>query len=605
MAVSHINSNDSLNTGRIKVNQTIDNIKRSLVYYSLPYNTEIPDYDGVTGIFDFKGDGTARIIWEDEWYEVPANTRVINETEGSHAKLLFNTSTKQFYFIYSYSPTSLDELTLAMVRSSSAGGTRAYSDLFEITLRGEQQIFNNSIHSDKLTANASNLGYLPPSNLKKPTYNPDSKVFSFNSDGTSRIIYGNSFYTIPDNLTIINTRTQTHSRLVFDTRTQDFLFTSAYGPIGNSRIALVTIREINDGVRLNSPFFDVDIETKIDDASSVLFRATKTRSPGRNISFVFLTDTHGDWGNSYRVMNDNFQSLSQMTSYGKIDFVVHGGDLHSGYYSDKDEALRNFMESMKSMGSYVPVYLVNGNHDDNSYSINNNNQAHLTVTRREWANFVIKNFEHEVCLDLNNPLSRYFYRDFTDQKVRAIFLDACDYPYIPLDDGTLKYSGNTNGLGYSQSQINWLVNNALDLQGKEDYQLLIFTHIGTRKSVLQTWQGVPKNSESIEGILKAFKEGSNYSYHSNAEDWEVSVEVTFDRSHDIIGIFYGHTHRDFFSKPNDLGIPFFNTTMCQLSTNGAMDVITINLDDKEVHATRLGDGSDRSYQYGTENMSND
>ena len=53
---------------------------------------------------------------------------------------------------------------------------------------------------------------------------------------------------------------------MFDTRTQDFLFTSAYGPIGNSRIALVTIREINDGVRLNSPFFDVDIETKIDDA---------------------------------------------------------------------------------------------------------------------------------------------------------------------------------------------------------------------------------------------------------------------------------------------------------------------------------------------------
>ena len=51
MAVSHINSNDSLNTGRIKVNQTIDNIKRSLVYYSLPYNTKIPDYDGVTGIF--------------------------------------------------------------------------------------------------------------------------------------------------------------------------------------------------------------------------------------------------------------------------------------------------------------------------------------------------------------------------------------------------------------------------------------------------------------------------------------------------------------------------------------------------------------------------
>ena len=48
MAVSHINSNDSLNTGRIKVNQTIDNIKRSLVYYSLPYNTEIPDYEWLT-----------------------------------------------------------------------------------------------------------------------------------------------------------------------------------------------------------------------------------------------------------------------------------------------------------------------------------------------------------------------------------------------------------------------------------------------------------------------------------------------------------------------------------------------------------------------------
>ena len=132
--------------------------------------------------------------------------------------------------------------------------------------------------------------------------------------------------------------------------------------------------------------------------------------------------------------------------------------------------------------------------------------------------------------------------------------------FIPKSNGNrpghsmTAYSGNTNGLGYSQSQINWLVNNALDLQGKEDYQLLIFTHIGTRKSVLQTWQGVPKNSESIEGILKAFKEGSNYSYHSNAEDWEVSVEVTFDRSHDIIGIFYGHTHRDFFSKPNDLGL---------------------------------------------------
>ena len=52
--------------------------------------------------------------------------------------------------------------------------------------------------------------------------------------------------------------------------------------------------------------------------------------------------------------------------------------------------------------------------------------------------------------------------------------------FIPKSNGNrpghsmTAYSGNTNGLGYSQSQINWLVNNALDLQGKEDYQLLIF-----------------------------------------------------------------------------------------------------------------------------------
>ena len=332
--------------------------------------------------------------------------------------------------------------------------------------------------------------------------------------------------------------------------------------------------------------------------NDVVFNSTK-KPNGSSLQFAFITDTHGE-KTTYEPMMTHLNILNKMEAYGKFDFVCHGGDVIDGNLSDKDVALKNLNEAMKLMNFKTPTMTLFGNHDDNSYYKTSGSTPSDIISAQEWRNFVLKQVEDEVVFDNENPLGRYYYKDFEKQKIRVAFLDSMDYPYVIREDGTLKWAGY-NGWGFQKRQLEWLRDEVLNLSNKTDWQLLVITHAGFRDEVTGAGRNKPYNSGHVEGILKAFKTGTSYEGStSGLNEWnmaEISCDFTEQGTRDIIGVFNGHIHTDVLVKPVDLDINLISTTRSQTDRNGAFDVVTINRDDREVFLTRFGDGEDRQFTY--------
>ena len=91
------------------------------------------------------------------------------------------------------------------------------------------------------------------------------------------------------------------------------------------------------------------------------------------ISYIFITDMHIDTSEETReVAYNQLYAIVDIANNSDIDFVCVGGDMYNGRYVDPNGKVIA-MDTIESISKILelcnkPVFILKGNHDDNSFS---------------------------------------------------------------------------------------------------------------------------------------------------------------------------------------------------------------------------------------------
>lgn len=356
------------------------------------------------------------------------------------------------------------------------------------------------------------------------------------------------------------------------------------------------------------------------------------------VTIPFITDTHyatdtfiqEDLENYGRTEN-HIKNVAELSHMIPLDCIVGGGDFVDGG-TTKDTNVSNMKKVVSLFGlASCPFFLAKGNHDDNSWgdgrqgrgttARNKVNQNYMASdpTSKSWhgnMSYTIKPSEmYEIitrpstiwAINENpNDKNMYFYYDIPDKKVRVFLLNTNDIPYVFDTDGLVKYL-TINVAGYRQAQLKWFAENLKSMP--DDYTAVCFQHHQWGQWYATNSAYYPYNWESVEGILKAAKEGSSFTrkYTGNA-DFASDISITFDTPKNIAFLAHGHHHTDRITTK--YGITNVSTS-CSVSRpkkdqrdrplgeleEDLWDVFVLDTKKKHVDIVRYGAGSDRSFDY--------
>ncbi|OUZ25270.1 hypothetical protein A5867_002978 [Enterococcus sp. 6D12_DIV0197] len=356
------------------------------------------------------------------------------------------------------------------------------------------------------------------------------------------------------------------------------------------------------------------------------------------VTIPFITDTHyatdtfiqEDLENYGRTEN-HIKNVAELSHMIPLDCIVGGGDFVDGG-TTKDTNVSNMKKVVSLFGlASCPFFLAKGNHDDNSWgdgrqgrgttAKNKVNQNYMASdpTSKSWhgnMSYTIKPSEmYEIITRPStiwaineNPDDKnmYFYYDIPDKKVRVFLLNTNDIPYVFDTDGLVKYL-TINVAGYRQAQLKWFAENLKSMP--DDYTAVCFQHHQWGQWYATNSAYYPYNWESVEGILKAAKEGSSFArkYTGNA-DFASDISITFDTPKNIAFLAHGHHHTDRITTK--YGITNVSTS-CSVSRpkkdqgdrplgeleEDLWDVFVLDTKKKHVDIVRYGAGSDRSFGY--------
>lgn len=173
------------------------------------------------------------------------------------------------------------------------------------------------------------------------------------------------------------------------------------------------------------------------------------------LSYFFMTDFHIDSHDELKAFNDilaDFVSLANNTS---VDFICLGGDFTTLNFSTKDE-WKDYMDSilMPLRESQLPVFIVPGNHDDNSNK-KDMSELDFVISKREWNEWISNEYINvDIVRCSNIDDSRFYSFDFNKEgKIyRVAFLDSNDRS----DE-----DNNQDYWGFGQEQLDWFNNDVV------------------------------------------------------------------------------------------------------------------------------------------------
>ena len=186
------------------------------------------------------------------------------------------------------------------------------------------------------------------------------------------------------------------------------------------------------------------------------------------------------------------------------------------------------------------------------------------------------------------PEGTYFYTDHAPSGLRFVVLNCCCHQ-----------SGQTE-FGFGNVQLNWLAEHALALPGA-GWHLVFVCHIPPDDTRI-------RDGAALLDLLTAYENGGAYHVTSGTEgdgDY-VSVSGNFAGSYagEIIGFFCGSTGTDSIgSAANGFRVLTIRPAVCRdagvagTSVEYAMDVVTMEPGARMMYLTRLGAGSNRSFDY--------
>ncbi len=337
------------------------------------------------------------------------------------------------------------------------------------------------------------------------------------------------------------------------------------------------------------------------------------RSETGMISFLLSSDIHLDpefSGNGY-IDNIGKVSAEVMRRCG-IPFFVSLGDISTQSTGYDISVFDDCMEQILEVLSPIPqrnLLITVGNHDgatgkmetggDPIYYMHQLNNEQRSRIFFDWQRK--SNPEKQFSAD-----GTYYFIDDENTKTRYIMLNSfwSEWEGDPETGYVtdIQHAFMQTPI-YGQEQLSWFANEALDMP--KGYHAVIGTHHASS----------PKDYEMLKNIIEAYVNKDKYSGSYNGEqEWQSSsIEVNYSSAKgEIIAIFQGHNHLDAVDMET-FAVPCINITTAGAyfdvrdenppertsgsATETAIDVVTIDTDERVIYLTRIGAGRDRRIDY--------
>ncbi|WFR55515.1 metallophosphoesterase [Anaerocolumna sp. AGMB13025] len=320
------------------------------------------------------------------------------------------------------------------------------------------------------------------------------------------------------------------------------------------------------------------------------------------LQFLLYTDSHITNTSSFA----DIYTLNYINSKLKPEFTACCGD-NLDNAPTKDQHLETASKLMDTL-TVNRFFTVKGNHDDNSIISEGTDNIKSTMLPQEQFDIMFKGLEGVVNFDSDNKSGLYYYYDMDKYKVRAIFLNSIDIPYMSDQDvpTAWKYSGQST-YAYSDTQLNWLTHKALRLPDK-DWKVIFFTHVNPFEEGMIGSDSLARNGDVLLGIVDAFRGGSKYKSIPAIGDFhqDISVDFTEQGEGNIIAFFYGHTHSEqvlirkgirYISTWNDCPKKSASNPQAPARTVGTtseicLNAVTVDLVQNRISFTKFGAGED-------------
>lgn len=342
-------------------------------------------------------------------------------------------------------------------------------------------------------------------------------------------------------------------------------------------------------------------------------------------TFAFCTDLHyREYRDPVRLQNI-MGSVAAISKVCPVELIAFGGDNLADSKGDGQEALKlakHFGDILYKNQTIIAAPVI-GNHDDNTLKGRTVTGTLSDVYKLKNADYYTRAWRQienipGVCIGSREGL--YYYVDLEAQKTRLIFLNCVDVPYIVDGNGILTYAACQHS-GYSNAQLNWVANVALDFSDKampDEWIVATIQHYTDNPNTTANFYDVSyvteaHNGQVMLGILHAFNDRTTYSFKRPDGDFACAVDCDYTNAKGrIICRFSGHTHRDRVAV--DHGILYISTigagsndeypnadrtyeNVPNTGDESGWDIFTIDLDNEIVHATRFGTGVSRTITF--------
>ena len=245
----------------------------------------------------------------------------------------------------------------------------------------------------------------------------------------------------------------------------------------------------------------------ITEANKVIDKIASSQK-NRTFTLAAISDLHyGNADYSNGVLHAT-QALKYIDERIKLDAVAVLGDFTDGHTSREGEytnAINDFraVNAVLNDLRFAPNLRIYGNHD--FY------EGHISEVLR-----YINAYSEDVVW--GSPNGDYFYRDFTNHKLRIICLNMID--------------SDASTVGYTDEQAQWFAN-TLDLSQKEDvaeWHILVLSH-----QPVDFWH-TNEREHKMAPILRAYINGASYTSGG------VSCNFAGKNAATIVGNIHGHIH---------------------------------------------------------------
>lgn len=326
--------------------------------------------------------------------------------------------------------------------------------------------------------------------------------------------------------------------------------------------------------------------------SSIVLAATADNHCARNV--INKADIRGNI-----LAFNHVKNIAEFSNMTDLDFTMALGDMVDGR-TTKRQNTQDLQEVMANFGeSNCPYFFAVGNHDDNRYGNRaSGNVMNQFIEPHEMYSIVTSPSKAFGIKENEDDKNMYYYYDLPGKNFRIFVLNCFDTPYTSTN-GAMDYIDKG---GYRAKQINWLIS-ALQ-STPNDYHVAFFQHVSLGTGYNDSNLNYVYNTDIVQGIVGAYKNGSSYAKTSTHKDFAVSVNVTFNRPHVVAFVANGHHHADrlkVVNGINNLSINLSNPDSRQAYWGTLLEdswvSVIINPTLKKVSVLRFGYGNDLEFLY--------